>query len=72
MVKNTPKTEAQPVPVKPAHVPIRTQGGAKMDFTEKYINNVPMRESYLKEPPFPKSKKLAKDEQDAKYTDIEE
>lgn len=42
-----------------------------MNFTEKKFPHLPARESLLKEPPFPKSKKIEK-KQDGVFIDIED
>mmetsp|Transcript_16704 Transcript_16704/g.16005 ORF Transcript_16704/g.16005 Transcript_16704/m.16005 type:complete len:96 (+) Transcript_16704:476-763(+) len=42
-----------------------------MQFTEKKFPHLPARESHLKEPPFPKSKKIEK-KHDGVYIDIED
>ena len=59
----------------PVEVPqVREKQEVKMGFTEKKFAHLPARESHLKEPPYPKSKKLEKKPQNQQehYIDIED
>ena len=52
---------------------IRKLGAKKIDFTERKFPHMPARESHMREPPYPKSKKIDKvKEEDRLYVDIEE
>lgn len=50
---------------------VRNKQDVKMDFTEKRFPHLPARESHMKEPPYPKSKKIEKKKGDV-YIDIED
>lgn len=51
---------------------VRQQKKEQVTFTEKKFPHLPTRESHLKEPPYPKSKKMEKADPKAGYVDIEE
>lgn len=51
---------------------VRGGGTQKIDFTEKKFPHMPARESQIKEPPHPKSKKIEKDDGQKQYIDIED
>ena len=50
---------------------MRQKQEAKIGFTEKKFPHLPARESHMKEPPMPKSKKIDK-KKDTVYIDIED
>mmetsp|Transcript_2186 Transcript_2186/g.1523 ORF Transcript_2186/g.1523 Transcript_2186/m.1523 type:complete len:115 (-) Transcript_2186:1164-1508(-) len=50
---------------------VREKQDVKMEFTEKKFPNLPMRESQLKEAPYPKSKKIDKKSED-NFTAVED